>query len=301
MSNNSRDIFRKPKGKRKNKKKSKSVTFKTVDDALYSQAHNSVITCSSDSDEELQETFEQQSQSSTDEEPTFYTSNTVHRKANKHKKKRNKRKSNDSTSPISNQDETMSWFKRVNSALGNILVSKQPSELDISEIDELTNEDKNSTDTKIKSKRERKKGVLSSKKLIFRVIENKNNSFVYEVKKSRKSARIEEQSIESRTGESSTINLETNDSQITKRAKLSLSGGRLCTSVLSASGIPSHFTGKYRWYKVTDGEMSRIDKINDSTYHPHLNDVGCKIYCQWIPTGINTRFVCHLCKLKKRP
>ena len=299
----SRDIFKKRKSRKKSKssdkrkksKKSKSVTFKTIDNALYSQAHNSVIANSSDydshsnsdlnsNDEYLDHIREKlqnnktDSDSLTDNESPVHSGSSSRYHQRRHeravksnsisKPKRKRKKSDDSISTQSNQDGTMSWFKKVNSAFGNLLVSKQPSELNMSEIDELT---ENHRKKKSKNSDEIERASKSKKR-----------------DKKRKHSNQKQNQVEIMDKETIDVDTVSQDvDAINKRSKLVLSGGRLCTSVLSASGIPSQLTGKYRWYRVTDGEMSRIDTNNDSTYHPHLNDVGCKIYCQWIPTGIH--------------
>ena len=79
---------------------------------------------------------------------------------------------------------------------------------------------------------------------------------------------------------------ETNESD---KIRLRLIGGRSCTSVLRAEGIPKYLSaknGKYKWYRITsNGDMLRIEGQNDSIFHPHLDDIGHKITCQWIPYG----------------
>eukprot|EP01083_Nonionella_stella_P038029 103580_1 len=69
---------------------------------------------------------------------------------------------------------------------------------------------------------------------------------------------------------------------------LKIVGGRLCSSVLRAEGIPKHLNdeGKYRWYRINrSGDMQRIEGIKSQIFHPNLDDIGSKITCQWVAFG----------------
>ena len=74
-----------------------------------------------------------------------------------------------------------------------------------------------------------------------------------------------------------------------KQKRLEIVGGRLCTSVLRAVGITKYLhknKGKYKWYRINrNGEMIRIEGVNNDIFHPSIDDIGNKITCQWIPFG----------------